>query len=83
MVPHHFLCPVNLQKDVSEEFSIKFLFCHQKIRFKKVKEKDILYISTFLSKIFHHFLTQHKLYIFFLLCHVTRHITFIYAVSAT
>jgi hypothetical protein len=22
MVPHHFLCPVNLQKDVSEEFSI-------------------------------------------------------------
>jgi hypothetical protein len=46
MVPHHFLCPVNLQKDVSEEFSIYFLFCQKIIRFKKVK-KWFLYISTF------------------------------------
>jgi hypothetical protein len=26
-----------------------------------------------LSKIFHHFLTQPKIYIFFLVCHVTHH----------
>jgi hypothetical protein len=43
------------------------------MRFKKVK-REFLYMSTFWSKIFHHFFDTAQDIDFFIVCHVSRHV---------